>query len=93
MLRIPNTQPDSEVSYLVSNVYAPEAAAGVRYDDPALGIAWPLPVTKISARDKTWPDLSSGANNHSEPPMDSPRPASTPSLTPSAAVTRRRPLT
>src|ERR1700746_212961 len=36
----------------------------------------------------TAPDFSSGANNHSEPPIERPRPASTPSRTPSAALTR-----
>ena len=30
----------------------------MRYDDPLLGIAWPLPVTEISAKDAAWPLLS-----------------------------------
>jgi dTDP-4-dehydrorhamnose 3,5-epimerase len=30
----------------------------MRYDDPALGIDWPLPVTAISAKDAAWPLLS-----------------------------------
>ena len=30
--------------------------AGVRYDDPAFGIAWPQPVGSISPRDAAWPD-------------------------------------
>src|SRR5215467_5850943 len=34
----------AEVSYQISAFYAPEAAGGYRYDDPAFGIAWPLPV-------------------------------------------------
>jgi len=38
-------------------------------------------------------DFSSGVNNHSEPPIERPRPASTPSRTPSAALTRNRPRT
>jgi dTDP-4-dehydrorhamnose 3,5-epimerase len=50
-------QADSEVSYLVSHVYVPNAGAGVRYDDPALGITWPRPVTRISAQDTSWPAL------------------------------------
>src|SRR5207302_4073792 len=41
----------------------------------------------------TAPDFSSGVNNHSEPPIERPRPASTPSRTPSAALTRSRPRT
>lgn len=46
---------DSEVFYQVSQVYSPEHASGVRYDDPSFGIVWPLPVTEISANDSTWP--------------------------------------
>lgn len=48
---------DTEVSYMVSAFYAPDAATGVRYDDPALGIDWPMPVTEISERDRAWPLL------------------------------------
>lgn len=49
-------QAESEVLYQISSFHAPEAAAGVRYDDPAFAIAWPLPVTSISPRDAAWPD-------------------------------------
>lgn len=44
-----------EVSYLISEFYAPDAAAGLRYDDPALGIDWPLAPTMISKKDQDWP--------------------------------------
>lgn len=44
-----------EVNYLVSAAYSPEASRGLRFDDPAIGIAWPLPVTKISDADRGWP--------------------------------------
>lgn len=47
---------DTEVLYQISEFYAPEAAAGVRHDDPAFGIDWPLPVACISPRDAAWPD-------------------------------------
>lgn len=47
---------DSEVFYQISEFYAPEAASGVRYDDPAFGIDWPLPVSCISPRDEAWTD-------------------------------------
>lgn len=47
-----------EVSYLISTRYAPGFAGGIRYDDPALGIEWPLPVTEISERDLRWPSFS-----------------------------------
>jgi dTDP-4-dehydrorhamnose 3,5-epimerase len=43
--------------YFTTARYAPAAAKGVRFDDPALGIAWPLAVTVISEQDRTWPDL------------------------------------
>ncbi|HEX6087201.1 MAG TPA: dTDP-4-dehydrorhamnose 3,5-epimerase family protein [Thermoanaerobaculia bacterium] len=48
----------TEVSYLISRDYHPESAAGARWDDPLLGIRWPLEATLISDRDRTWPELS-----------------------------------
>lgn len=48
----------AEVTYLVSAEYAPAAARGLRHDDPALGIDWPMPVTVISQADSTWPLLA-----------------------------------
>src|SRR5690606_9881839 len=47
---------DVEVFYLVSAAYAPEAERGVRHDDPSFGIAWPLEVSLISEKDRSWPD-------------------------------------
>jgi len=47
---------DSEVLYQISAFYAPEASAGVRWDDPAFAIDWPLPVAAISEKDRSWPD-------------------------------------
>ena len=47
---------ETEVFYQISEFHAPEAADGVRYDDPAFGIEWPLPVSSISPRDEAWPD-------------------------------------
>ena len=44
---------DTEVYYSVSAFYAPEAERGVRYDDPAFGIEWPLPVQVISEKDRS----------------------------------------
>jgi dTDP-4-dehydrorhamnose 3,5-epimerase len=46
---------DAEVLYLVSDYFAPHAALGAKYDDPAFAIAWPLPVTEISEKDQGWP--------------------------------------
>ena len=46
---------DTEMYYLTSAPYAAQAATGVRYDDPAFGIEWPIPVAVISEADRTWP--------------------------------------
>ena len=40
--------------YLHSAFYAPEAEGGVRFDDPRLGIAWPLPPATLSERDRSF---------------------------------------
>jgi dTDP-4-dehydrorhamnose 3,5-epimerase len=47
-----------EVTYQVSQFYTPEAERGVRWDDPAFGIEWPLTPTVISDKDKGWPDYT-----------------------------------
>jgi len=47
---------DTETYYLTSAPYVPAAACGVRYNDPAFGIGWPLPVSVISEADERWPD-------------------------------------
>jgi len=46
---------DTEMLYMVSEYYTPEAEAGLRHDDPAFGIDWPLPVSVISDKDAAWP--------------------------------------
>lgn len=51
-------EPDCEIGYLISEFYAPEAASGVRWDDPAFAISWPLPVAVMSDKDKAWPDFA-----------------------------------
>jgi dTDP-4-dehydrorhamnose 3,5-epimerase len=48
---------DTEAAYQVGEFYAPEAERGIRYDDPALGISWPVPVEVISDKDASWPDF------------------------------------
>lgn len=47
----------TEVAYQMSTLYAPGFARGARYDDPAFGIVWPLPVTVIAERDRSYPDF------------------------------------
>jgi dTDP-4-dehydrorhamnose 3,5-epimerase len=48
---------DTEIFYQMSEFYAPKLGRGLRYDDPKLGIDWPLPVTAISDQDLSWPYL------------------------------------
>lgn len=43
---------DSELLYLHTEFYAPEAEGGVPHDDPLLAISWPLPISDLSARDR-----------------------------------------
>jgi len=52
-------EPDSEMLYLHTAAYAPGAEGGVRFDDPLLGIDWPLAPTDVSARDTSHPWLDS----------------------------------
>jgi dTDP-4-dehydrorhamnose 3,5-epimerase len=48
---------DSDVLYLISSAYVPEASSGVRWDDPAFGIEWPSASERtIGERDLAWPD-------------------------------------
>jgi dTDP-4-dehydrorhamnose 3,5-epimerase len=49
----------TEVHYQMSTRYTPEAARGVRWNDPALGIQWPLPeIAFLSDADRELPDLA-----------------------------------
>ena len=48
--------PSTEVCYMMTAFYAPEAAAGIRHNDPTFGIAWPLPLAEISPKDQSWSD-------------------------------------
>jgi len=50
-----STEDNSEIYYLASAVFSPNEARGIRYDDPAFQVRWPLPVTQISAQDTNWP--------------------------------------
>jgi dTDP-4-dehydrorhamnose 3,5-epimerase len=48
---------ETEIFYQMSQFYAPEYASGVRWDDPALHIAWPTDERTISERDRSYPDF------------------------------------
>jgi len=49
---------DTEIYYQTSQFYHPDFARGRRYNDPAFGIKWPLPVARISNQDISWPDYT-----------------------------------
>jgi dTDP-4-dehydrorhamnose 3,5-epimerase len=48
---------ETEVAYAITPAFVPDAGAGLRPDDPALAILWPLPVNVISEKDLSWPLL------------------------------------
>ncbi len=49
---------NSELLYLHTEFYSPEHERGVRYNDLAINISWPLDVTDISEKDRNYPLLS-----------------------------------
>lgn len=48
---------EAELLYFHTAAWNPNCEGGLRYDDPALAIDWPVPVSRISARDRTHPLL------------------------------------
>lgn len=48
---------NTEVHYLMSEIYSPEHARGVRWNDPAFGIVWPPAERLIHERDQRYPDF------------------------------------
>lgn len=49
---------NSEVEYMMTEFFVPEAARGVRWNDPKLVIDWPAQPAVISDRDRNWPELA-----------------------------------
>ena len=47
---------DAEVFYQMSCEYVSGYASGVRWDDPAIQVRWPLPISVISTQDLSWPE-------------------------------------
>lgn len=47
---------DTVLEYMIDTPHAPDLARGVRWDDPAFGIAWPAMPAVISPKDRAWPD-------------------------------------
>jgi dTDP-4-dehydrorhamnose 3,5-epimerase len=54
---------DTEVFYQMSEFYAPECSHGVRYDDPAFAISWPIEILVVSDRDRSYPDWVPGTEH------------------------------
>ena len=52
------TSAEAQVVYKMTEEYAPELEWGVRWDDPILGITWPISSPRLSVRDSRWPGLS-----------------------------------
>lgn len=48
----------SEVLYNIAEYYRPESSRGVRWNDPAFAIAWPIAEPILSPRDQGWPDFN-----------------------------------
>jgi dTDP-4-dehydrorhamnose 3,5-epimerase len=46
---------ETEVYYMTSAFYTASAVRGVRFDDPAFCIQWPLEATMVSEQDRNWP--------------------------------------
>jgi dTDP-4-dehydrorhamnose 3,5-epimerase len=49
--------PESDVFYQMTEFYQPDLQRGVRWNDPAFGIDWPIPVPILSPRDAGYPDF------------------------------------
>jgi dTDP-4-dehydrorhamnose 3,5-epimerase len=48
----------AEVTYSTSCAYVPGAERGLRWDDPAFGIRWPITDVVVSEKDASWPDFA-----------------------------------
>lgn len=49
---------ESDLIYQVSHPYTPSAEGGLRYNDPAISIEWPVKISLVSPRDASWPLLT-----------------------------------
>ena len=54
---------EAEVSYMTTEEYAPSLEGGVRWNDPDLGIEWPIAEPRLSDRDRAWPRLIDASHN------------------------------
>lgn len=54
---------EADVQYKVTAPYAPESDCGIRWDDPQIGVAWPVKAPSLSAKDAILPLLQEADNN------------------------------
>lgn len=57
------TSEEAEILYLATEEYAPQLEAGVLWNDPELGIDWPVAEPRLSPRDHAWPPLRRADND------------------------------
>jgi dTDP-4-dehydrorhamnose 3,5-epimerase len=57
-------EPSTEMQYMTSAFYTPSAVRGVRHDDQAFGVQWPLIATAISEQDRNWPPFDAALHAH-----------------------------
>lgn len=57
---------DTDVFYLMGAPFVPEAARGIRWNDPRLGISWPIASFILSERDRSFPDCDPAALSSAE---------------------------
>lgn len=50
---------NTEIHYMTSAYYSPTYSRGIRYDDPAFGIRWPIVASSVSDQDRSWPLVES----------------------------------
>ncbi|MFW6219030.1 MAG: dTDP-4-dehydrorhamnose 3,5-epimerase [Bacteroidota bacterium] len=62
---------DSEIYYPVTEFYTPGAERGIRFDDPAFNIKWPVPVSVVSEKDSNHPPFDL---NTFQKPLNKPKP-------------------
>jgi dTDP-4-dehydrorhamnose 3,5-epimerase len=49
-------QDETEILYMIDRPFVPEAARGIRWNDPAVRVEWPMSITRISHKDLQFPD-------------------------------------
>ncbi len=57
------TSDDAEIEYMATEEYAPDLESGVIWNDPDLGIDWPIADPTLSPRDRAWPRLHAADNS------------------------------